>query len=78
MVASLKSLGLLGIEAIYSTYLPEEERKIRRLAKKYSLLISGGSDFHGSNKPHIDLAVGKGHLFVPVEIYDNLKKAAGK
>lgn len=73
LVVQLKAAGLIGIEAIYSTYAPAEERQIRRLAEKYNLLLSGGSDFHGSNKPGLDLAVGYGKLFVPYDILDKLK-----
>lgn len=73
LTADLKSKGLVGIEAIYSTYAPAEERQIRRLAEKYDLLISGGSDFHGSNKPGLDLATGYGKLYVPDEVLDNMK-----
>ncbi|MBQ7934587.1 MAG: PHP domain-containing protein [Lachnospiraceae bacterium] len=75
LVVQLKSVGLVGIEAIYSTYAPAEERQIRRLAEKYDLLLSGGSDFHGSNKPGLDLAVGYGKLFVPYEVLENIKAA---
>lgn len=75
LVAELTESGLMGIEAIYSTYCTADERKIRNLAKKYKLLISGGSDFHGSNKPGLDLGVGYGKLYVPDEVLDNLKKA---
>lgn len=73
LVATLKEAGLVGIEAIYSTYEPSEERQIRRLAKKYDLLLSGGSDFHGTNKPRIDLGIGLGRLYVPDELLENMK-----
>lgn len=73
LTADLKSAGLVGIEAIYSTYSPSEERQIRRLADKYDLLISGGSDFHGSNKPGLDMGVGYGKLYIPDEILDVMK-----
>ncbi|MBO7340385.1 MAG: PHP domain-containing protein [Lachnospiraceae bacterium] len=73
LVATLKEAGLVGIEAIYSTYEPSEERQIRRLAKKHDLLLSGGSDFHGTNKPRIDLGVGLGRLYVPDELLENMK-----
>ncbi|MBP5733828.1 MAG: PHP domain-containing protein [Lachnospiraceae bacterium] len=73
LVATLKEAGLMGIEAIYSTYEPSEERQIRRLAKKHDLLLSGGSDFHGANKPRIDLGVGLGRLYVPDELLENMK-----
>lgn len=78
LVSELKAAGLMGIEAVYSSYAPAEERQIRKLAKKYNLLITGGSDFHGANKPGLDLAVGYGHLFIPEEILSDLKKSRKK
>lgn len=77
LVVKLKAAGLAGIEAIYSTYSPVEERQIRKLADKYDLLISGGSDFHGDNKPGLDLAVGYGKLYVPYEVLENIKYQKG-
>ncbi len=73
LVKELKSIGLAGIEAIYSTYNTAEERQIRGLASKYGLKISGGSDFHGANKPKIDLGTGWGKLYVPDEVLENLR-----
>ena len=73
MIASLKEAGLAGIETVYSTYLPADERKIRTLAKKYGLLMTGGSDFHGSNKPQIQIGSGLGKLFIPEELLDGIK-----
>lgn len=78
LVRTLKADGLVGIEAIYSTYNASEERQIRELANRYHLLISGGSDFHGTTKPGLDLAVGYGKLVIPSEILDALKKSQTK
>ena len=78
LVSTLKEAGLIGIEAIYSTYNAAEERQIRTLAAKYRLVISGGSDFHGSNKPKLDLGVGYGKLYVPDEVWDKLKATQKK
>lgn len=75
LTAELKEAGLMGLEAVYSTYSAAEERQIRALAAKYGLLISGGSDFHGANKPGLDLAVGYGKLFVPESILEDIKKS---
>lgn len=75
LAAELTEAGLMGIEAIYSTYCAADERQIRRLAKKYNLLISGGSDFHGSNKPGLDMGVGYGRLYVPDHVLDDIKAA---
>ena len=69
----LKGAGLAAMECIYSTYTPSEERQMKQLADKYGLLPSGGSDFHGTTKPKLDLAVGYGNLMVPEEILINLK-----
>ena len=73
-LALLKADGLDGMEAIYSTFQPGDERNMKRIAGELDLLISGGSDFHGSNKPHIRLGTGMGRLFVPYEVLDQLKQ----
>lgn len=75
LVGELKNAGLMGIEALYSTYHACDERLVRRLAQKYDLLISGGSDFHGSNKPGLDLGIGYGGLFVPEEVLEQIRQA---
>lgn len=73
LVSELKKAGLMGIEAIYSTYTPSDERDIKAIALKYDLAISGGSDFHGKAKPDIDLAVGRGKLFIHEGILKGLR-----
>ena len=78
LVSSLKDVGLMGIESLYSTYTKQDERDMRNLADKYDLLLSGGSDFHGGNKPNLDLGVGYGKLFVPEEFLITMKKATGR
>ena len=74
LVSQLKEVGLQGLEAVYCTYSPSDEREMRKLANKYELCISGGSDFHGNAKPGLDLAVGYGNLFIPEEILDRIKQ----
>lgn len=76
LVAELKEAGLVAIEAIYSTYNAGEERRMRALAAKYELQISGGSDFHGANKPDIDLGTGKGKLYIHDSVWENLCRAS--
>ncbi|SDG69139.1 PHP domain-containing protein [Marvinbryantia formatexigens] len=78
LLSSLKKAGLIGIEAIYSTHSAFDESFVRQLAKRHGLLISGGSDFHGSNKPHIDLGVGRGNLRIPYHILTNLRSRRTK
>ena len=73
MIDDLKPVGLDGLEAIYSTYTTGEEQQMKRLARENGLLISGGSDFHGSNKPDIALGRGRGHLYIPYSVLETIK-----
>jgi len=73
LVSMLKEAGLIGIEAIYSTYAPSDEREIKALAKEYDLAISGGSDYHGVVKPGLEMGTGYGKLFVPEDVLDDLR-----
>lgn len=68
-----KAKGLAGMECRYSTYSPEETRMSLQIAEVFSLKPSGGSDFHGSNKPDIRLGVGRGDLSIPGEWADALR-----
>lgn len=74
MVAEMKEAGLGAIEAVYSRNGAGDEEKFRRLAKQFGLLISGGSDFHGGNKPDIRLGIGTGNLCLPYNILDEIKR----
>ena len=73
LVTRLKKAGLVGIEAVYSTYSPREEREMKRLAEKNELLISGGSDFHGKSKPGLEMATGYGKLQISADILAALR-----
>lgn len=75
LIDEMKEVGLDGIEAIYCTYSPSEERQMKQLAKENNLLISGGSDFHGTTKPKLNLATGYGKLYIPYEVLENIKSA---
>ena len=73
MIAEMKAHGLVGMEAVYSENTPADEQDYRALAREQGLLITGGSDFHGTNKPDIELGRGEGKLRVPVMLLENLK-----
>lgn len=68
-----KRAGLDGMETRYSTYDAHEQSTATALAEQYGLLHSGGSDFHGANKPDIALGCGKGDLMVPVTFLDAIR-----
>lgn len=60
LLKEMISLGLKGIEVYHSSHSKEEMEFYSKIANKYDLLISGGSDYHGKTvKPDIDLGIGK-------------------
>lgn len=73
LLQELAAAHLDGIEAIYSTNRKMDEANMKMLAKKYQLKISGGSDFHGANKPNIQLGTGKGNLNISYELWNNIQ-----
>ncbi len=70
--------GLDGMETMYSTYDEETTALSHRIAQAYGLLPSGGSDYHGEIKPHIEIGIGQGDLRVPKEYLLALEERAGK
>ncbi|MBU5331672.1 PHP domain-containing protein [Anaerocolumna aminovalerica] len=78
LVAYLVDFDLDGLEVIYSANMGFDEGRLRHIANKYNLAITGGSDFHGAAKPHIKLGVGKGNIRVPYSILEDLKEKLNK
>ncbi len=77
LISLLKDAGLVGIEVKYSDHSPEDETLAAQLSKEYGLLPSGGTDFHGTNKPTIELGCGHGDLSIPYEYLENLANYGG-
>lgn len=77
LVERLTSVGLDGIEAKYTTYSTSEEREMKEIAAKFGLVISGGSDFHGTTKPKTDLGSGYGSLYIDESVLTHLKSLLG-
>jgi len=71
----LKSLGLKGVEAYHSSNNAYESDKLRSMALKLGLGISGGSDFHGAVKPNIQMGKGRGGMKISMHILDEIKKS---
>lgn len=61
-----------AIEVVYSEYDEATTEKSRALASEFGLLPSGGSDFHGKNKPDIALGSGKGNLVIPLSFAEKM------
>ena len=74
LVSCLKEMGLHGLEVYHSSNNQYESGKLKKLAKKYQLFPTGGSDFHGTNKPDIDLGSGRGGLRISALLLDDIKR----
>jgi 3',5'-nucleoside bisphosphate phosphatase len=72
LFALLKDMGLKGIEVYYPENFPGMTTFYSKLAERYGLLKTGGTDFHGSLKPDIQMGSGRGDFVVPYEIYEKL------
>jgi predicted metal-dependent phosphoesterase TrpH len=71
-VAGLAARGLAGLEAIYGRYSPEDRTALAELARRHSLVVTGGSDHHGTYKPDLQVGIGRGDLHVPDETLEEL------
>lgn len=55
LISKLKKIGLNGLEVNYTNFTADEKKKYKSWAKKFNLIITGGSDFHGDNREHLAL-----------------------
>ncbi len=72
LVSDLARQGLGGIEAVYGRYSPQERKQLRRLSERTGVVATGGSDFHGTFKPDLEVGTGLGDLNVPDDVLDAL------
>ncbi len=72
-IAELAVAGLDGLECEYGAYEPAERAPLHALAARHDLVPTGGSDYHGDNKPGLCVGVGRGDLCVPDEYLDRLE-----
>ncbi len=78
VIADLAQKGLDGMECHYSEHSKEFTDVCLAIARKYGLIVTGGSDYHGRAKPYIKLGRGKGGLRVPCSCVDAIKRRAGR
>lgn len=76
LIKVLIEMGLKGIEVFYPEHSPNHIAQYTKLANRHDLLITGGTDFHGSLNPEIQMGSGKGDMFIPYGLYKNLKETA--
>lgn len=66
--------GIDGLEGCYSLFTERQQAISQLVAQELGLLLSGGSDYHGTNQPTISLGTGTGNLHVPYEFLDKIKE----
>ncbi len=67
LIRILAKSGLDGVETIYTTHTPQDTNHLLQVCETLNLFPTGGSDFHGENKPGTKLGFGHGGLKVPEE-----------
>ena len=75
-IRAVRAAGGLPVIAhlyMYSTYTAEQQKTVFALAEEFGLVCTGGSDYHGTRKPHIALGTGMGDLSVPYALLEQLK-----
>lgn len=70
---SLKKVGLIGLETYYDGYHRDTVKKLAKIAERYGLITTGGSDFHGLGSSH---ETPLGGAEVPIECAERLLKLA--
>ncbi|HSE96643.1 MAG TPA: PHP domain-containing protein, partial [Blastocatellia bacterium] len=76
MFGELAEMGLDGVEAIYSRHSKSDRDLYSEMAARHKLIVTGGSDYHGTYKPDIDIVTGLGDLRVPYSLLGSLKSRA--
>lgn len=70
LLEELAEDGLIdGVEVWHSANAPGDEEKMLEIAKKYNLIVTGGSDFHGFYN-HYPISLG--HFTTPVESLERI------
>jgi len=69
----LAHAGLDGIEAYHPDHTDAQTRAVLALAGELGLLVSGGSDFHGPNKPEVRMGLPRAPLAVVEQLLAKLR-----
>ena len=74
VILQFKGMGIEGIEVYYPLHNVQQTLKLKTLAEKLGLYITGGTDFHGEQKPDIQIGSGFGALRIPYELIIKMKE----
>ena len=74
LIAELKAMGLRGIEVWHSSQSWQDTARLQTIARLSGLIPTGGSDFHGSSKPDVEIGTGRGNLKIQERVLDAIKE----
>ena len=72
-ITRLKAAGLAGIECHYGDYPLSQQQELAITTRRFGLIPSGGSDYHGTYKAGLELGTGRGELHVPDTVLEELE-----
>jgi predicted metal-dependent phosphoesterase TrpH len=75
LIASLKQAGLVGMEVHYNNFTPAQRQYLAKLADRYGLVATGGSDYHGIDDANETMIGAAG---TPAACLENLTAIAKK
>lgn len=76
IITALHQKGLDGMEGWYPSYTAEDSAFVEGMTARLGLLRTGGTDFHGANRPGVELGTGRDHnIAVPEEALTRLRAA---
>jgi 3',5'-nucleoside bisphosphate phosphatase len=74
-IRRLRDAGLDGLEVFHSEHDSADTAAYLKLARRFDLIPTGGSDFHGENKPAIQMGTGiDGNVKLPYEFLDEIRE----
>jgi len=74
LIPKLAASGIMGLEVYYPEHTPAMVDFYLGLAKKYNLLVTGGSDYHGEAKPEVKI----GSIKIPYALVEKIRQAREK
>lgn len=77
LLRQMGKMGLMAVEAYHSDHAERDLERYQLLARKYGMAVTGGTDYHGGNKPGVLLGTGRNNnVAVPTKVLDRLRQLA--
>ena len=72
IINGLFDLGIDGIEVYYVENTPGQTEMLEKISEEKRLLKTGGTDYHGKNKPGVYLGIGRGDMRIPYVLMERM------